>query len=214
MTVRSYLEQCYCADMANALAWVSQSGVVQGIIIGATLAFLTAILIMNAVGRTITTTVNGWSAIRKCGQPGNGILVRAACAKSLPVVNVFEEAAYWTTTRDGSRHRLSGRHDYVLHFPAGQLPPSDAFWSLTMTDVVGYMVNNPAGRSSFDDRSNFAQDADGSIDIYLQHKAPAGHEQNWLPTPPGNFKLMLRAYLPGAAILDGTYRVPQVARAQ
>jgi hypothetical protein len=55
---------------------------VQGTIIGATLALLTAILIMNAVGRAITTTVNGWSAIRKCGQPGNEILVRAACAKN------------------------------------------------------------------------------------------------------------------------------------
>ena len=88
---------------------------------GATFAYLTAFLIMNVVSRTITTTVNGWSSIRKCGQPGNGILVRAACAKALPVVNVFEEAAYWTTTRDGLGHRLSGQNDYVLHFPAGQL---------------------------------------------------------------------------------------------
>lgn len=181
---------------------------------GATFAYLTAILIMNAVGRTITTTVNGWSSIRKCGQPSNGILVRAACAKALPVVNVFEEAAYWTTTRDGSGHRLSGQNDYVLHFPAGQLPPNDAFWSLTMTDVVGYMVNNPNGRSSFNDRSSLAQGADGSIDLYLQQRAPTGHEQNWLPTPAGNFKLMLRAYLPGTAILTGTYRVPQVVKTQ
>lgn len=108
--------------MASVLSWVSGSGVVQGIIIGATLAFLTAILIMNVVVRAITTTVNGWSSIRKCGQPGNGILVRAACAKALPVVNVFEEAAYWTTTRDGSGRTLSGRHEYVLTFPAGQTP--------------------------------------------------------------------------------------------
>ncbi len=84
--------------MATGLAWISGSGVVQGIIIGATFAFLTAILVMNAVGKAITTTVNGWSSIRKVGQPGNGILVRAASAKALPVVNVFEEAAYWTTT--------------------------------------------------------------------------------------------------------------------
>jgi hypothetical protein len=194
--------------MANALAWFSQSGVVQGMIIGAALAYLTAILMMNAVARAITTTVNGWSSILKCGQPGNGILVRAACAKALPAVNVFEEAAYWTTTRDGSGQTLSGRHEYVLHFPAGQLPPNDAFWSLTMTDVVGYMVNNPINRYSLGDRSSLAQNADGSIDIYLQPKAPRGHEQNWLPTPSGNFKLMLRAYLPGAAILNGTYRVP------
>ena len=196
--------------MASVLAWVAQSGVVQGLIIGATLAFLTAIVIMNAVVRALGTTVNGWGSIRECGRPGNGILVRAACAKALPVVNVFEEAAYWTTTRDGSGRTLSGRHQYVLKFPAGQLPPNDAFWSLTLTDVVGYMVNNPIHRSSFDDRSNLATNADRSIDVYLQQEAPAGHEQNWLPTNSGKFKLMLRAYLPGAAILDGTYRVPPV----
>ena len=200
--------------MAHALAWFSQSGVLQGIIIGATLAFLTAILIMNAVVGAITTTVNGWSNIRKCGQPGNGILVRAACAKALPLVNVFEEAAYWTTTSDGFGRSLSGRRNYVLNFPAGHFPPNDAFWSLTVTDVVGYMVNNPINRSSFDDRSNLARNADGSIDVYLQREAPIGHEQNWLPTPSSKFKLMLRAYLPGAAILNGTYQVPPVVEAQ
>ena len=200
--------------MANVLAWISQSGVVQGVIIGAAFAFLTAILIMDAVGRMITTTVNGWSAIRKCGQPGNGVLVRAACAKALPVVNVFEEAAYWTTTRDGSGQTLSGGHRYVLRFPAGKLPPNEAFWSVTPTDVVGYMVNNPTNRHSVGDRSHLAQNGDGSIDIFLQQMAPSGHEQNWLPVPSGKFKLTFRVYLPGAAIRDGTYQLPPVVRAQ
>ena len=200
--------------MTSVLAWVSQSGVVQGLIIGATLAFLSAILIMNVVVRAIATTVNGWRSIRECGQPGNGILVRAACAKALPVVNVFEEAAYWTTRTDGSGQTLSGRHEYILHFPAGQLPPNDAFWSLTPTDVAGYMVKNPTNRYSLGDRSPLAQNADGSVDIYLQPEIPRGHQQNWLPTPAGNFKLMLRAYLPGAAILNGSYRVPQVVKAK
>src|ERR1700692_378875 len=104
--------------MASVLSWISGSGVVQGIIIGATFAFLTAILVMNAVARTRTTTVNGWSSIRKVGQPGNGILVRAACAKALPVVNVFDEAAYWTTTRDGSGRTLSGRKIQDIFMPA------------------------------------------------------------------------------------------------
>lgn len=198
--------------MAGVLTWISQSGVVQGVIIGATLAFLTAVLVMSGVARTITTTVNGWSTIREVGRPGNGFLVRAAAAKALPAVNVFEEAAYWTTTKDGDGRTLNGSHGYVLHFPAGQLPPNDAFWSLTITDVVGYMVSSPTGRTSFNDRSDLAENADGSIDIRLQHRTPAGHEQNWLPTPAGKFKLTLRAYLPGAAILDGTYRVPPVVR--
>lgn len=200
--------------MANVFTWIAQSGVVQGVIIGATLAFLTAILILNAVARRMTTSVNGWDSIRAAGQPANGILARAASAKALPVVNVFEEAAYWTTTRDGPGQKLNGGHEYVLRFAAGQLPPNDAFWSLTVTDVVGYMVSNPLQRSSVNDRTPLVKNDDGSIDIYLQHEAPPGHEQNWLPTPAGNFKLMLRAYLPGAAILDGTYRVPPVVKAK
>lgn len=201
-------------DMPNVLAWFSHSGVVQGIIIGAALAFLTAVVLMDAVGRTITTSVNGWSAIRKCGQPGNGVLVRAACAKALPLVNVFEEAAYWTTTKDSAGQTLTGAHGYVLHFPEGKLPPNDAFWSLTPTDVVGYMVNNPTNRHSVGDRSHLAQNADGSIDIFLQQAAPSGQEQNWVPIPSGKFKLTFRVYLPGPAILDGTYQVPPVVRAQ
>lgn len=198
--------------MTTILTWLAGSHIIQGIIVGAVLAFLTAQIIMNAVMKTMTTTVNGWSTTFKCGQPGNGILLRAACARNLPAVNVVQEAAYWTTTVDGAGQRLSGQRDYVLHFPEGQLPPNDAFWSLTMTDVVGFMVSNPINRSSVGSR--LVPNADGSIDIYLRRTAPAGHESNWLPAPAGYFKLMLRAYLPGRAVLDGAYHVPPVMKVQ
>ncbi len=200
--------------MINFLTWLAGSHIIQGIIVGGVLAFLTANIIMNAVMKSITTTVNGWSITFKCGQPGNGILLRAACAKVLPAVNVVQEAAYWTTTEDLAGRRLFGQHEYVLHFPAGQLPPNDAFWSLTMTDVVGFMVSNPIDRSSVGSRSGLVQNADGSLDIYLQRTAPAGNESNWLPAPAGYFKLMLRAYLPGRAVLDGEYHVPPVMKVQ
>jgi hypothetical protein len=52
--------------------------------------------------------------------------------------------------------------------------------------------------------------ADGSVDIYLQKTAPAGHESNWLPAPSGKFILWLRVYMPGAAILNGEYTVPPI----
>ena len=198
--------------MTPFLAMLSYAHVVQGIIVGAVLAFVTAQLIMNAVVKAMTTTVNGWSTTFKCGQPGNGILLRAACAKVLPAVNVVQEAAYWTTTVDGAGRRLNGQHAYVLKFPAGQLPPNDAFWSLTMTDVVGYMVRNSIDRYSVGSQSGLTPNADGSIDIYIQSTAPVEHESNWLPAPAGNFKLMLRAYLPGRAVLDGEYHVPPVKR--
>jgi hypothetical protein len=194
------------------LSWVASSGVVQGVIIGAALAFLTTILVLDLVAKAETTTVNGWSSIRRAGQPGNGLLVRAALQKALPVVNVLEEAAYWTTGVDSTGKKLSGEHAYHLHFPPGQLPPSGAFWSLTATDTVGYMVGGPAGRSSVDDHSGLVKGSDGSVDILLWSRAPSVPAQNWLPTPTGRFKLTLRAYLPGAAILDGTYHVPPVVR--
>jgi hypothetical protein len=198
--------------MTSFLTLLADSHAVQGIIVGAVLAFLTAQILMNVALRAVTTTVNGWSATTKAGQPGNGLLVRAAFARTLPAINVVQEAAYWTTTVDSAGRRLNGQREYILHFPAGQLPPNDSFWSLTMNDVVGYMAPNPIDRYSLGSQSGLTPNADGSIDIYIQRTAPAEHESNWLPAPAGNFKLMLRAYLPGRAILDGAYHVPPVKR--
>ncbi|HEV2216166.1 MAG TPA: DUF1214 domain-containing protein [Candidatus Dormibacteraeota bacterium] len=198
--------------MTQLLTTLSISHAIQGIIVGAVLAFLTANLLMYAAMRSVTTTVNGWSTTFKCGRPGNGVLLRAACARILPAVNVVEEAAYWTSTVDGAGQTLNGQRDYVLRFPDGQLPPNDAFWSLTMTDVAGFMVRNPIDRSGVGSRSALTRNGDGSIGIYLQRTAPSGHESNWLPAPAGRFKLTLRAYVPGRAVLDGEYHVPPVER--
>ena len=85
--------------MSGVLAWVAGSGVVQGLIIGATLAYLTTVLILGAVAKAETRTVHGWSAIRKVGQPGNGVLVRAALQKALPVVNV---SPFWQMAISGA----------------------------------------------------------------------------------------------------------------
>ncbi len=145
-----------------------------------------------------------------CGEASNGILLRAACAKFIAASNLPQEAAYWGTSVDSAGQPLNGGHDYLLHFPPGGLPPNQAFWSLTMVDPQGYLVDNPINRYTVGDRSGLVQGADGSIDIYIQHTAPAGHEANWLPAPSGDFKLVLRAYQPGAAILSGAYHVPPV----
>ena len=159
---------------------------------------------------SIDTTVNGWTTISGCGEPGNGLLFKAACANKMPAVNVPQEAVYWTTSVDGAGQKLSGQHDYIMHFPAGGLPPNNAFWSLTMGDAKNHFVPNSINRFSVGDRSGLAQNPDGSVDIYIQNTAPAGHASNWLPAPSGNFNLWLRAYLPDQAILDGKYQVPPV----
>ncbi|MEP7133368.1 MAG: DUF1214 domain-containing protein [Chloroflexota bacterium] len=185
--------------------------VVQGILVGVELAFITLIIIGNAY----VTKVNGWTTMFGYGKPDNGILKRAACSVIfLGPINVPQEAMYWTTSKDGAGHTLNGRHDYIMHFPAGQLPPNHAFWSLTMSDAKNSFVANPINRYSVSDRSGLVPNADGSVDIYIQTIAPTGHESNWLPAPSGNFTLWLRAYLPGQTILDGKYKVPPVAEAQ
>jgi hypothetical protein len=79
-----------------------------------------------------------------------------------------------------------------------------------MADAKERFVANPINRYCVSNRSGLVPNADGSVDIYLQNAAPAGHEANWLPAPTGKFRLWLRAYMPGAVILDGTYTVPPV----
>jgi hypothetical protein len=184
-----------------------RSDVIQGIIAGAGLGFFTA----QILARIKATKVNGWITMFGCGVPGNGMLCRAACAQVFPgPINVPEEAVYWTTSKDVAGHRLSGRHDYMMQFPPGGLPPNDAFWSLTMGDVTNRFVPNPLDRYSVSDRSGLVPNAGGSVDIYIQNTAPTGHQSNWLPAPEGNFILWLRVYVPGAAILDGKYNVPPI----
>ena len=186
-----------------------QLDVMQGFLIGFGLAVVTA----QIYGWIKATKVNGWITMFRLGVPGNGMLLRAACALLFPgPVVVPEEAMYWRTHTDGAGHSLDGRQDYVMHFPAGGLPPNNAFWSLTMGDANNHFVPNPIKRYSVSDRSGFAQNADGSVDIYIQNTAPKGHESNWLPAPSGKFILWLRVYLPGAAILNCTYTVPPVSK--
>ena len=187
-----------------------RSDVVQGALVGVGLAVVT----VEALSRVTAIKVNGWVTMPGCGVPGNGFLTRAACTWMFPgPVNVPDEAMYWTTQVDEAGRALSGHRSYVMHFPAGGLPPNEAFWSLTMGDARNRFVPNPIRRYSVSDRSGLAPNADGSVDVYIQNAAPVDHESNWLPAPSGGFTLWLRAYRPGRVILDGGYAVPPVTQA-
>jgi hypothetical protein len=186
-----------------------RSDVLQGILIGYGLSFVTAQIFAHLKA----SKINGWITLYGLGEPSNGMLLRAAHAQIFPgPVNVSQEAMYWWTNVDGAGHTLSGMHNYIMHFPAGQLPPNQAFWSLTMGDAHNRFVGNPLNRYNLGDRSDLAQNPDGSVDIYIQRTAPAGHESNWLPAPSNGFILWLRVYIPGQTILDGKYKVPPVAK--
>ena len=187
------------------------SDLIQGALIGFGLAFVSA----QIYARIKAKKVNGWITMFGLGDPRNGMFLRAAHAQLfLGPVNLPQEAMYWWTNSDGSGHALSGVHDYVMHFPPGELPPNDAFWSITMGDAKNRFVANPINRYSVSDRTGLAQNPDGSVDVYIQKDAPVGHESNWLPAPPegDNFILWLRVYIPGEAILQGKYTVPPVVK--
>jgi hypothetical protein len=112
---------------------------------------------------------------------------------------------------------LTGDKDYVLHVPAGELPPVDAFWSLTLYDLDGFFVPNEADRYLINDRTDLHQNPDGSIDLYVQSSAPVDPNQarNWLPSPAGKpFRLFWRLYGTGPrtqGIVDGSgWRAPAI----
>jgi len=126
------------------------SDVIQGILVGIGLAFVTLLIIGNAY----VTKVNGWTTMFGCGESGTDILRRAACnVIFLGPINAPQEAMYWTTSKDGAGRALNGQHDYIMRFPSGGLPPNNAFWSLTMGDAKSRFVANPINRYSVGDRS-------------------------------------------------------------
>jgi hypothetical protein len=127
--------------------------------------------------------------------------------------NVSAEAVYPYTNVDQTGKRLNGINKYVLRFDKGQMPPVNAFWSVTMYGADRFFVANPINRYAIGDRTQgLKYNPDGSLDIYIQHSAPKGKESNWLPAPQGDFNLMLRMYMPKPEVLNGTYKLPRVKR--
>jgi hypothetical protein len=140
-------------------------------------------------------------------------VVRAASAMGGLWGNHGYEAVYCYTYVDDQGETLTGERRYALHFD--ETPPVDAFWSITMYDLPKYyLVDNPIDRYAIGSRTPDVQwNDDGSLDIYIQLEHPgAGKESNWLPTPTGAFRPIMRMYQPGTAILDGTYELPPIRR--
>lgn len=115
---------------------------------------------------------------------------------------------------DGAR--LHGSHRYIMRFAPVQLPPVKAFWSITMYRASDYfLVANPIERYAVGDRtSGLVKDADGGLTLTMQNAPPLDStaRANWLPAPEDEFFLCLRAYLPNAELLDGSYRLPDPVR--
>ena len=128
--------------------------------------------------------------------------------------NAAEDAVYPLAMADADGDAFDGATDYVLRFAADELPPVDAFWSLTMYDGEGFQIPNALDRFAIGDRDALQYGPDGSLELYLQHSSPgAERESNWLPSAPGPLGLTLRLYAPQRPVLDGTWNPPPVHKA-
>jgi hypothetical protein len=171
-----------------------------------------AILAIDDNAEHLGKVVNGWHILNEgVGRYGRNFMGRAAVAAYGLGANLPEDAVYPGTRVDAAGKPLTADKKYVLHFAKDQLPPVNAFWSLTMYDQAGYFVPNSLDRYAARD-SQLAKNPDGSVDIYLQSASPGKeHEANWLPAPKkGPFSLLLRMYWPKQPVLDGSYQPPGV----
>jgi hypothetical protein len=112
---------------------------------------------------------------------------------------------------------FDGEGPWRLSFAAGELPPVDVFWSLTMYEALAdgafFLTENPIDRYSIGDRTpGLVFNDDGSLDIWIARTDPGeGRTANWLPAPAsGPFMVILRAYLPQKAIVAQTYTPPTI----
>jgi len=170
--------------------------------------------------------VNGW---RVSGLPGDSAhyngdwLKRAVAAKAGIYGNSPEEATYPLTRIDGEGQTLdASKNNYTLTFPAGQQPPVNAFWSLTMYDgKTQLLIENPINRYLINSPMlpNMKTNQDGSLTLYIQNKSPGtDKEANWLPAPDGPIYLVMRLYWPkteAPSILppgEGTWQPPGLKR--
>jgi len=170
--------------------------------------------------------VNGWRVSSLFGDSAfyNGDwLKRAAGAKGGIYGNDAAEAMYPARRADSDGQPLDGsKHNYTLTFPAGQQPPVNAFWSVTMYDgKTQFLIENPINRYLINSPMlpDMKKNADGSLTLYIQNKSPgADKESNWLPAPNDTIYLVLRLYWPKVeppSILpvgEGTWQPPEVKR--
>ena len=150
----------------------------------------------------------------KISDPKLRIVERAAAAIGGLWGNHPYEAAYIMTYLDDHGEQLTGSRSYTLRLKP--TPPVDAFWSLTMYSVPDfYLVANPIHRYSIGDRTpGVILDDDGALTITISHDRPRNEKEaaNWLPSPAGDFRPVMRMYEPDPAILNGDFTFPAITR--
>ena len=156
---------------------------------------------------------NGWSiATAGIGEYGTDYLRRAFINFIALGANLPEDAVYPNLVYDINGEPMNANRRYQIHFEAEQLPPVNAFWSLTVYNADEFLVENEFKRYALGDRDALNYNEDGSLDLYIQSIVPPEEDRvNWLPTPKeGQFFMTLRLYWPKPEVLSGEWLPPPV----
>lgn len=142
----------------------------------------------------------------------NNYLYRMGAAVLGIYGNSKQEAMYPIYSVDNDGKKLDGANRYSLRFAPGQLPPVNAFWSLTMYELPSSLLSaNPLNRYLLNSPMlpQFKRDADGGLTLLIQNESPGkDKEANWLPAPKGPFFMAMRLYWPKAEALKGKWTAP------
>jgi hypothetical protein len=146
----------------------------------------------------------------------NNYLYRMAAAALGIYGNSKQEAMYPVYAIDADGKKLDGANRYTLRFAPGQLPPVNAFWSLTMYELPASLLTaNPINRYLINSPMlpQLKRDADGGLTLLIQNESPgADKEANWLPAPKGPFTMYMRLYWPKDEALEGKWKQPPLGR--
>ena len=148
----------------------------------------------------------------------NNYLYRMTAAVLGIYGNSKQEAMYPIYSVDADGQKLDGANRYSARFAPGQLPPVNAFWSLTMYELPASLLSaNPLNRYLLNSPMlpQFKRDADGGLTLFIQNESPGkDKEANWLPAPKGPFFMVMRLYWPKPEALEGKWTAPSLNRAE
>jgi len=157
---------------------------------------------------------NGWNRSVNNAAWGIDYFNRTGTGRSNMFDNTPHETQYFYTESDSEGAPLDGTNNYEITFPAGELPPVNGFWSMTLYNEHHFFYPNELKRFSLGTKNkNLQFNADGSLTLHAGAKSPGKEkESNWLPAPEAPFSLYIRAYWGQQAILDGTWKPPAINR--
>ncbi|WP_158305819.1 DUF1254 domain-containing protein [Parvularcula bermudensis] len=147
------------------------------------------------------------------GEYDTNYLVRAVVSQIGFGANKNIYALYQNAQRDDDGDPLSGDTSYKMVYENGNTPPVEAFWSLTVYNDQGFLVENPLNKYAVGSNTGLVADENGTITVHFATKQPEGvPEANWLPVPDGPFEVTLRMYEPDQEIIDAEWTAPPIVK--